>query len=176
MAGSGVRYRYKGKFVSRDKAIRLGNLPNTKKYLTSEYNTPKPQDRSHRTGGHAYKGYKRPVQALVSEALKRDRGKAQKKIKDALGPKQAAKERRERARYETEQRKAADIAERAVTIAERDDISIGESIERTGFEDGDLESFDFAAIEAMAADYIDYGEEFFDFDMVDLEDEDKYAA
>ena len=169
---AGVRYRYKGKFVSASKAARLGNLPSTKKFLTSEY-TFKGKASTQR------KGYHKAMESLVREALKKSRKEAAvKRIEREPSRRQAQAKARRAADKHSEQLHALDIAERAAKLASRDDIDIADAIDRlasrSSYEPREFDYFDSGDIVSFASYYIDYGDSF--FDLADLENEDKYTA
>jgi hypothetical protein len=169
MADSGVRYRYKGRFISALKATRLNNLRNVKKLITTAYTFEG-------KASHTRKGYKKPLNQVMGEALAKERGKAEKKRSEGLGRVKASRAERQKEAYGRERRRAAAIAEDAAKKASREDISIGEALDEMEFDSGGFDFFSAEDIERFADEFIEQGEEYFDFDMTDLENEDRYAA
>lgn len=170
MSSAGVRYRYKGVYISAANAARYNNLRNAAKFITTEFTYNGKSDIARR-------GYKKPVEKQVIVAIGKSRADAAGKRK-AFEPKKedlrrAEREKKEKAR---EERTAARFAEHVAEVAEREDIDVADALDAVGFDPGEWGYHDAADMEAMARDTLDFGEEFFDFNMVDLEadDDDKY--
>jgi hypothetical protein len=163
----GVRYRYKGHFISQLKAQRIANLPAAKKYLSSEYTFKNKADAIR-------KGYQKPVAALLGEAISKSRKSAA--IKRAEPERKTGKQLRAEAAKRVDRRliesKILSYAREAAELAEEEDIDIASALdsmagERGGYFIGDY----FDSIGDSARGIIDYGEGAFDFDMEDLEGE-----
>ena len=165
---NGVRYRYKGKFISTAKAAKLGNLPSTKKFLKSEYTLDNKRTTERR-------GYHKSVDRLVKDSLKKSRGEAREKRRERAPSRQELrKQERERRAYARETDKARAMAREAAKIADTDDISISDAMDRIADVWGDFDFYTPDDIETFGQEYIDYGDGYFDFDLVDLErDEDR---
>lgn len=163
---SGVRYRYKGKIISAGEAARYNNLRNAKKFITTEYVYKGQADSLRR-------GYKKPLDAQVSEALAKSRSEAKAKRKDRAPTKAEARRiQAEKKEKQGEQRRAVRFAEDIAELAEREDIDIADALDRVGFDSDDWGYYDAEDMAGLARDYIDFGDEYFDFDMSDLERED----
>lgn len=169
---AGIRYRYKGRFVSEGKAARLANLKNASKYLTTEYTTPQ------RKTSRLDSGYKAPLEKRIARAIAADRQAAADKHRQRA--KTAAdyrRKERERSKRVIEQRRYQDSVRRVAEYADREDISVPEALDQIGFPTEKFEAHTVDEFIESAEDYLDYEEALFDFDMIDLEDEsdeDKY--
>jgi len=165
---AGVRYRYKGHYVSRLDAARIGNLPRAKKFLVTEY-IYKGKAESPR------KGYRKPIEIAVKEALQQTRREAEiKRLVKARTYRQAAKERRERFLWQREQAKARQWASEAAELAMKADVSIEVALDSMEYNPEDWDSIGIDSLIEMAESYLEEGESFFDFEMSDLESEEKY--
>lgn len=167
---SGVRYRYKGHFISAAKAQKLANLSHVKEKIKTEYVYKGKSDRS-------YPEYKKPVAKLVSDALKTSRQASEaKRAERSKSYKEAARERAERAAWKAEEARAHSVAVEAAKLAEDEDIGIEEALDSLGFDEDDYDHTSYDDIVRMTDDYFSEGEEFFEFEMADLESEDKYKS
>jgi hypothetical protein len=169
---AGVRYRYKGHFISAAKAARLGNLKNAKQYITSEYTTKGKAD-------VIRKGYAPSIEKALEKALKADRAKADARAKETAYGKfqRESLERKKKLTEKADRARAISKARKAVKYAEKHDVGIDEAFDSLGFTSSDFESgIDYEGVAGIASDILEYGDEIFDFDLADLEDDDKYKG
>jgi hypothetical protein len=153
---SELHYRYKGRFVSKEDAKRLSHLPATKKALTTEIR--------HGDIKRAKQGYEISIEDQTLAALAAERQKSAERYKAT---------RTEKAR-EAERLSLERLSKAAARQAADEDISIEEALDAQGFEPDNFEYFGFEEAESLAEGFLDEGEGFFDFDIVDLEADDQY--
>ena len=158
MDGSDFKYRYKGKFVSASKAASLANLKNASKFLTSE-NYWKGKQETIR------KGYWPSIEKTVKKALEHP-----PLPHKPITPQQQARIEKSRTEKKHEREHLKDVAEKIIRRAEREDIDFEEAADEY-FEPDDFRHFTYEDLMQMTEEVFERGEEFFDFDMEDLEDD-----
>jgi hypothetical protein len=166
MAG-GVRYRYKGSFISAAKAQKISNLKNATKFLTSEYTYKN-------KGGIQREGYHKPVERLVAEAIKAGRDKAitRRFEQVPVSYKDKAKIVRRKVDKKLHDSKVLSLARDAAKIAEEEDVDIATALDSMMGEREDRFIRDYYEdIAEPAQGALDYGDEVIYFDMEDLEEE-----
>ena len=153
---AGVRYRYKGKFISHAKAQKISNLKSASKFITTEYTG---RDKKADT---IRRGYKEPIERAIKKAIER------KEIAPVLSPDDKKIIRRQKERDVRERHIARQIAE----IAEGEDISIEEAMD--SFAD-DIEGWflDTDRIKRFSEAILEEGEIVLEFELTDLEGEEK---
>lgn len=164
-----TEYRFHGKFTSKQKAEKLARLPKAKKFILTE---------ERRRGVRVTKRqYEKTVAEKVMEAIAADRAKAEEKY--AAG--RAASRRVERIEREKEARASElnqieDVARQAARYAVENDVSIDDALDAQGFEPADYRYYDFEDAFDYASGYMEDGDYFDFFDVLDLETEDKYHS
>ena len=164
---SGVRYRYKGKFISAAKAAKIGNLQHAKSYLKSSYPIKGKASKE-------YTGYKKAVAVQVREAIREGRQKAERKIAERVRPEQLRIARKHKRDFIRETRRAADWARKTARYALEENIDIGDALDDLGFDEAGFQFFDYGEMESAVSGYMEMGADFFEFEMADLDDEEKY--
>jgi hypothetical protein len=152
--GSGVRYRYRGKFISQRQAQRLGNLKHTKTRVRTEYLHERRATASRR-------GYLAPMERRLKRALEKDRAERVRRV--------TPKTEQRRFRRESEQARARGLARRAFDMAEAEDMSYDDALDFIGYTPDTFDTVDYddviEMVEAVADDVN------MDFEMMDLEQE-----
>ena len=160
------RYRYKGRFISAEKAQRLSALPSTKKHVSITYPQIKTRKR------------KESIESLTRKAMDADRKRLRERLDRGKASK-ASEKIAEKREYRKKREKAkADVIAREISKRARD---TGESIDdildeyyQSG-EIGDWDS-DYGGdyIASEVSDIFDLDIDYLDFEMADLEDDEKY--
>lgn len=162
-----TRYRYRGRFVSEPEFKRLERRAGTRPYVSADI--PHPPTTRIKRGVDIIDT---PIAIMVREALAKDREKAE--AKRALAREAAERERKKK----EEESKVVDFASRAAERAIAEDITIGEALDDEGFDEEDFDYYSFDEVFDIAGEIIDEGEPFYDFELMDLEEdfEDKYKG
>lgn len=157
-----TRYRYKGKFVSEAKAKKLEALPRARKYVSTERVTPFVK--------RVKAGVEPSIEQKVLDALKADRDAAEQKRQLKAAAARAEAEKKE------EHESGIAIAAEAIEYAEANDVSFDDALDAVGFDAAEYSYVTVDDIAGFAGDIFDEGELFYDFDVVDLEDDSKYKT
>jgi hypothetical protein len=166
---SEIRYRYKGKFITALKAQRIANLKTAKKFLKTEYLYKGKADVSR-------KGYAKPVSKLVRDALRKGEQAAVEKLKaKSRNYKVAESERRKRAKWKMENARARQLAADAVELIESADIPIQEALDRLAYDPAEYPGTSPEEIESMIEIAMDIDIAGLDFNMTDLESDERYG-
>lgn len=165
-----VRYRYKGHYISASKAASLNNLKNASKFISTEYPIGRKSEVTH-------KGYQPSMEVQLSRAMRKGREEAeQRRAQKAreLTPHERKRQAKERIDRRIDESKVLSYARDVAKIAREEDISVEEAM------DSLHEADEYAApfledhsdeIESAASGIGEYGEEAYDYDMIDLERE-----